>query len=134
MRLRLLAAVTALVAIETPATAGQPTAREYSADYARCMNSEAALQGIQPALNGCARDEYQRQDRRLNMTYQAAMATQPDRARTSLRQLQRRWIVKRDRVCLAKRSEYEGGSMAPLVYFTCMMDETIMRTTWLRRY
>jgi uncharacterized protein YecT (DUF1311 family) len=121
-----------IIAFAPSATQARPGKDWFSAAYRNCMARDAAGQGVQPAMNACASEEYRRQDVRLNAMYRAAMAVRSVKEQTSLRSAQRRWIMKRDRKCRAERTEYEGGSMAPLIYYACMADETIARTAWLK--
>jgi uncharacterized protein YecT (DUF1311 family) len=106
---------------------------KYSKTYKICMNTGDAAQGVQPAMNSCAADEYNRQDRRLNVIYGNAIAKKSGKGKTALRLSQRKWIITRDKICATEEKKYEGGSIAPLIYFTCMTDETIMRISWLEK-
>jgi uncharacterized protein YecT (DUF1311 family) len=108
--------------------------KRYTKDYHSCMDEGPAAQGIQPAMNGCAADEHKRQDVVLNQTYERVKARQKTKGQARLLTLQRAWIKSRDRECAAQEKEYEGGSMAPLIFHSCMTDETIKRTIWLERY
>ncbi len=107
--------------------------KRYTKAYDACMNSGVAAQGVQPAMNACASDEYERQDKKLNISYGQVMAKKRTKAKITLRNSQRKWIIARDKVCISERADYEGGSMAPLVYFTCMTNETIARILWLEK-
>ncbi len=104
---------------------------QYSETYNICMNTGAAAQGVQPAMNQCTADEYARQDKVLNAIYKQIITKLSVKNAIKLRKIQRKWIAARDIQCEKNRSEYEGGSIAPLIYFTCMADETIMRISWL---
>ncbi len=106
----------------------------YSAAYIECNNTGAAAQGVQLAMNQCASDEYERQDAQLNQIYTRVMNGQNDGGKAKLRTLQRGWIKTRDRKCAAEKKEYDGGSMAPLVYLSCMTDETLRRIVRLEKY
>ena len=106
---------------------------KYSKTYKICMSTGDAAKGVQPAMNSCAADEYNRQDKRLNVTYGNAIVKKSGKGKTALRVSQRKWIIVRDKNCAAEEKKYEGGSIAPLIYFTCMTDETIMRISWLEK-
>ena len=54
--------------------------------------------------------------------------------KNKLRASQRGWIKQRDKICAAQEAEYEGGSIAPLIFHSCMTNETIKRTIWLENY
>jgi uncharacterized protein YecT (DUF1311 family) len=133
LTLSLALAVGAITVAFVPDEAlARPGKDRFSSAYHDCMGRDAAAQGVQPAMNACASEEYGRQDARLNATYRAVMAVHSVKEQAGLRIAQRRWIVARDRKCRAERAEYEGGSMAPLIYYACMADETIGRTAWLK--
>ncbi len=118
-----------------PAAAAAPAIeKRYTRDYAICMDSEDAANGIQSAMNACAYDEYTRQDGRLNQAYVMVMRRQAMASKAKLRGLQRAWIRQRDVKCEAERMTYDRGSMAPLVFHTCMTNQAINRTLWLERY
>ena len=118
---------------ESYANTDPEISQRYTKAYGTCMNSGAAAKGVQPAMNACASDEYERQDKMLNIYYGQVMATKRSKSKINLRNNQRKWIIARDKVCISKRAVYEGGSMAPLVYFTCMTNETIARIIWLEK-
>jgi uncharacterized protein YecT (DUF1311 family) len=108
--------------------------KRYTKDYDACTSNGDAAAGVQPAMNACAADEYRRQDGRLNEAYVIVMSRETAAGKTKLRAAQRGWIKLRDRKCAAEEKEYDGGSIAPLIFFTCMADETIRRTIWLENY
>ena len=123
------------LALTAPALAATPAVEtRYTKDYALCLESDDAANGIQSAMNACAYDEYTRQDGRLNQAYVMVMRRQAVAGKAKLRGLQRAWIKQRDVKCDAERMAYDGGSIAPLMFHTCMTDQTISRTLWLERY
>ncbi len=134
--LRLAGAILALTcSYIAPAAAAAPAVeKRYTRDYAICLESDDAANGIQSAMNTCAYDEYTRQDARLNQAYVMVMRRQAVAGKAKLRGLQRAWIRQRDVKCEAERMTYDGGSMAPLVFHTCMTNQAINRTLWLERY
>ncbi len=108
--------------------------KRHTKAYDYCLNSGDAEQGVQPAMNACAYDEYTRQDGRLNQAYIMVMKRQKPAAKNKLRLSQRAWIKGRDATCKEERDQYEGGSIAPLMFHECMANETIKRTLWLEQY
>jgi uncharacterized protein YecT (DUF1311 family) len=128
-----------VVAILVPfSTANSATSSEiekrHTKAYNNCLNSGDAAQGVQPAMNACAADEYIRQDGRLNQAYVMVMKRLKPARKNNLRMSQRKWIKQRDITCKAEMAEYEGGSIAPLIFHSCMTNETIERTMWLEKY
>ncbi len=118
----------------TSAAADKAVEGRYTKEFIACQSSGPAAQGVQPAMNACAAEESERQDKQLNATYAVVMARQTERGKTRLRNLQRGWIKRRDATCEAERREYEGGSIAPLIFHSCMANEIIKRTIWLEHY
>jgi uncharacterized protein YecT (DUF1311 family) len=120
------------------ASASSPTnadiQRRYTPAYKACLDSGDAAQGVQYAMNECANSEYERQDGRLNQAYVMVMRRLAPPAKVKLRTLQRAWIKTRDGKCTAESAEYQGGSIAPMIYSLCLTDETIRRTLWLETY
>ncbi len=121
-----------------PATQGAASDKiieqRYTATFNQCTTTGDAAAGVQPAMNQCAADEYQRQDIRLNRRYVAVMTRLTTAGKARLRTLQRGWIKQRDQRCAAEQATYDGGSMAPLIFHTCMTNETIKRIIWLEKY
>ncbi len=50
----------------------------------------------------------------------------------SLREAERTWISSRDIQCNAAAQQYEGGSMAPMIYSQCLTTLTEHRTADLK--
>ncbi len=98
--------------------------------YETCLNTGEAGNGIQSAMHRCADQEFRRQDARLNRVYKAKMASLPPQRQAALRDLQRRWIVDRDRRCPVKT----GYSMGPMETLDCRSGLTEKRSAWLERF
>jgi len=128
------AAIMAFVMLAAPG-AGMGAAKidaekEYSADYARCLNGGDAAKGVTAAMATCINTEYTRQDRRLNAAYQTAMAAQPAARRTALRDAQRAWIKRRDADCAKGMT---GGTIDILNRASCYLEVTTVRAVELER-
>jgi uncharacterized protein YecT (DUF1311 family) len=108
--------------------------KRYSATYTHCMSTGDAALGVSPAMNACTWAEVELQERQLNRAYKQRMAKLGARQRTALRSDERRWIKLREKDCNAVYESHAGGSMAPLVYGTCMINTAIARTIWLEKY
>lgn len=132
MRILLIAAL-ALTSVSAWA-APDAVQKRYSKDFDRCVNTGDAAEGVQSAMNDCAGQEYSRQDARLNQAWVMVMRRLGPAKKASLRTSQRAWLKTRDRKCLAERDISGGGSIAPMMYYGCMTDETIKRTLWLEQY
>jgi uncharacterized protein YecT (DUF1311 family) len=128
----MLALIALLWVSETPVD--KAVQDRYTKAYTECINTGDAARGIQPAMTGCAGLEAERQDKILNTTYARVMSKRTKPAQAKLRLLQRGWIKQRDTTCRQEEAEYEGGTMAPMVFYTCLANESIKRTIWLERY
>jgi uncharacterized protein YecT (DUF1311 family) len=92
----------------------------------------------QRQMNDCAAFEYKQADEHLNKVYGKALQymtgdlaqaqKQGDQkqikyeetAIASLKEAQRAWISYRDIQCKAAAQQYEGGTMAPMIYSQCL--------------
>lgn len=98
----------------------------------------------QMEMNFCAAQQYGYADEDLNLAYQLAItqAREMDQyisagevpAEDMLRQAQRAWITFRDLACDLESTLARGGSMQPLIYYSCLERETRMRTESLRYF
>jgi uncharacterized protein YecT (DUF1311 family) len=106
----------ALAAIVGTAHASPLTPADAGKAYAACMDQSG---GVTSAMEDCISEEFELQDRRLNRSYKALMASIPER-RPELRDAQRKWIAFRDANC-GFYYDAEGGSAARLVSKACVV-------------
>ncbi|UBH29550.1 lysozyme inhibitor LprI family protein [Aeromonas enteropelogenes] len=83
----------------------------------------------QAAMNICVMQDYTKADAKLNATYKKLVATLDKEQLGRLKTAQRAWITFRDAQCRYEAGVYEGGSIAPLVYSSCLTNLTEQRTT-----
>ena len=93
---------------------------------------------VQQEMNYCAEQEWKAADRRLNAEYRKARAAMQNLddlfpedqrgAAVALRDAQRAWIAFRDKACEAEGWLFRGGTMEPLIFWTCMSSLTEQRT------
>ena len=102
----------------------------------------------QREINICAQREAQTADKKLNNTYQILQrrlaqdlrqggTAQINYAKQRYQKLinaQNAWIKFRDTSCEYERSAYEGGSIAPTIYYGCITKSTARRTADLQEY
>ena len=94
---------------------------------ADCISPQA-----QQMMNACAAKEYQAVDAALNEAWKPAKTFADAIGRGgALLTAQRAWLAYRDAACEVHASPYEGGSIQPLVYSTCMTELTVQRTRML---
>ena len=104
----------------------------------------------QRQMDDCAAFEYKQADAHLNKVYRKAVQYMTDdlasaqkrgdqkqtkyeeTAIASLKEAERVWISYRDIQCKAAAQQYEGGSMAPMIYSQCLTTLTDHRTTDLK--
>lgn len=102
-----------------------------------CGNAMTQLE-----MTFCAQKDWQEADAELNAAYQSAMAAmkQTDSyltddlkgAATALREAQRAWIPFRDKACESYGFLARGGSMEPMLVFSCRADLTRQRSDELK--
>ena len=101
-------------------------------------------------MNDCAAFEYKQANAHLNKVYRKAVQymtddlaraqKQGDQKQTkyeetaiaSLKEAERTWISYRDIQCKAAARQYEGGSMASMIYSQCLTTVTEHRTADLK--
>ena len=89
----------------------------------------------QHSMNQCAEREYQAADRALNARYQAtrkAISAVDPEADRLLVTAQKAWIPFRDAHCRTSAQSNKGGSMEPLMWFSCLARTTEARTKQLQ--
>ena len=105
----------------------------------------------QRQMNDCADFEYQQSDARLNKVYQSLirhMSNDLVEAKKGkeqhqvsyvqegigrLKDVERVWLSYRDLQCKAAAQEYEGGSIAPMIYSDCLKTLTDQRIEALKQ-
>lgn len=101
-------------------------------------------------MDRCADFEYKNADAHLNRVYRKAIQYMTDdleraqklgdetqiryeqTAIASLKEAERAWISYRDIQCKAAAQQYQGGSMAPMIYSQCLATVTKHRTADLK--
>ena len=86
----------------------------------------------QKEMNRCAADEYKKADTELNKVYQQLLPKVEGEHKEKLKTAQRAWIAFRDGHCEFEAYAFEGGSMQPLIRYSCLAAVTRERTKQLR--
>jgi uncharacterized protein YecT (DUF1311 family) len=86
----------------------------------------------QQEMNRCAAEAYKREDARLNKLYKEVVALSDKSEAAKLKDIQVAWIRFRDLHCNYEEGRYEGGTMAPVVGFTCLRNLTRQRNETLQ--
>jgi uncharacterized protein YecT (DUF1311 family) len=118
------------IAVSAPVRSAAPG---YSQAFDTCMSTGSANAGSDPAMEDCSRAELSRRDAELNRLYKALMAKLSNTRAANLRVSERTWLKQRDQKCDAKWSR-TSGPLDLLMNTNCILDETIARTIWLKRF
>ncbi|MDZ8109726.1 MAG: lysozyme inhibitor LprI family protein [Nostoc sp. DedQUE12a] len=113
----------------TTATTTPDLPKMHLAQKLNCNNAQTQVQ-----INECSRLFYQNADKKLNAVYQQLLPKLDRTRKQKLIAAQQAWIKFRDTTCEFERSEYEGGSIAPTIYFGCLENTTKERTQQLQEY
>lgn len=117
------------IAAGTIAHANPNLQGEQVAQQPNCNNPQT-----QAEMNACAGIAYRNADRRLNQVYQQLIPKLSASRRQQLATAQQAWIRYRDASCNFERSEFEGGTMAPMIQARCLARVTEQRTKDLQQY
>lgn len=98
--------------------------------------AQAACPGqTQLEMNDCAQAEYIRADAQLNAVWDQAKSAMDGLGHGDvLLDAQRKWLAFRDAACAAEVSPYEGGSIQPLIAYTCLTRLTLARSQDLENF
>ena len=84
-------------------------------------------------LNQCYGEQFQKADARLNKLYASLLKQlRGETAVQKVRAAEKAWIRYRDLHCEAAKSEFEGGSISPMVWAQCMTMTTEHRIEELK--
>lgn len=91
----------------------------------------------QVEMNFCSKHRYEKADAELNLVYKQLMRElegyEKDH-RPSFQQTQRIWLKYRDANCDSEASIYEGGSIRPTIYYSCLASVTQERTRRIKAF
>jgi len=91
----------------------------------------------QAEMNLCSRREYEKADAEMNKVYKQLMlelAGYESNHRPKFQEAQSLWLKYRDANCDSEASVYEGGSIRPTVYYSCLASVTRERTNRLKAF
>jgi uncharacterized protein YecT (DUF1311 family) len=83
-------------------------------------------------MNETANSQYKKADAELNKVYKQLMNILDKNEKPLLIQAEKDWIKFRDSHCKFEASQYEGGSIKPLIYSTCLEELTRKRITAIK--
>lgn len=97
---------------------------------ADCISPQTQL-----LMNMCAARDYEQADAALNAAWGPARSYARQIGQgDALLKAQRAWLAYRDAACEVQASPYEGGSIQPLIWFSCLSELTAERTRMLLEF
>jgi uncharacterized protein YecT (DUF1311 family) len=95
--------------------------------------------GTQAEANACARRKYNQADAEMSRVYEQLLLELSKnryggKDKQKFRQAQSRWLKYCDANCESEASIYEGGSIRPAIYYTCLGSITEERTKRMRAF
>ena len=103
--------------------------RYYSKTYNDCMNDAG---GSTLPMRDCIGAEHDAWDKSLNQVYQALMASRSAADKTQLRDDERAWLKRTKQQCDHAGDDESGGSLQYVEIDQCNLEQTILRTVYLR--
>jgi len=125
---RILLAIVAIIFSMSVSTQSQ----DKTAHEVPCSNH-----GTQAEANACARLDYQKANVEMIKSYDQLMTELVDyggKAPQMLQRAQASWTQYREMNCESEASIYEGGSIRPAVYYSCMASVTRERSRRLAEF
>ena len=86
----------------------------------------------QAEMNQTAIENFTKADNKLSQVYKELVKKLDQKEKTLLITAQKNWIKFRDSKCEFEKEEYNGGSIQPLIYYTCLAECTNERTKELK--
>jgi uncharacterized protein YecT (DUF1311 family) len=86
----------------------------------------------QAEMNQTAAKGYYKADAELNKVYKVLMSKLDEKGKSLLIKAENDWIKYRDSHCKFEASFYDGGSMQPMIYSSCLESVTMDRIKELK--
>jgi uncharacterized protein YecT (DUF1311 family) len=86
----------------------------------------------QAEMNKAAAQGYYKADAELNKVYKALLSKLDENGKPLLVKAENDWIKYRESHCKLEASFYEGGSMQPMIYSSCLESVTMDRIKQLK--
>ena len=91
------------------------------------------LAQTQAEMNQTAIDNLRKADNELNQVYKNLVKKLDVKEKNLLITVQKNWIKFRDSKCEFEKQQYDGGSIQPLIYYTCLTECTEDRIKDLKK-
>ncbi len=95
--------------------------------------STTLLAQTQAEMNQTAINNFKKADTKLNQVYKNLVKKLDEKEKKLLITAQKNWIQFRDSKCNFEKQQYEGGSIQPLIYYTCLTECTEDRINDLKK-
>ncbi|WPO77191.1 lysozyme inhibitor LprI family protein [Flavobacterium sp. KACC 22761] len=105
----------------------------YSTTFFLFSCSTTLFAQTQLEMNETAINNFKKADDKLNQVYKNLIKKLDEKEKSLLIAAQKNWIKFRDSKCDFEKQEYDGGSIQPLIYYTCLTECTEERTKGLKR-
>ncbi len=132
MKMKYLLAGMLLAAILVIGGAGQKAPTKKPSQVSTAGKKGCADMLTQHDMNRCAQEEYKKADAELNKFYLQAIAKLSPEHKPKLKTAQLAWIQFRDAHCDCEAFTFDGGSMEPLIKFSCLASVTKHRTQQIK--
>jgi uncharacterized protein YecT (DUF1311 family) len=96
------------------------------------LASNRAYSQTQMEMNQTAAQGYYKADAELNKVYKVLLSKLDEKGKALLIKAENDWIKYRDSHCKFEASFYEGGSMQPMIYSSCLESVTMDRINELK--
>jgi uncharacterized protein YecT (DUF1311 family) len=83
-----------------------------------------SLAQTQAEMNQTANNDFKKADAKLNKFYKQVMKILNEKEKKLMVLAQKDWVKFRDSHCKFEIEQYDGGSIQPLLYSTCLTDRT----------
>lgn len=83
-----------------------------------------SLAQTQAEMNQTANNDFKKADTKLNKLYKQVMKILNEKEKKLMVLAQKDWLKFRDSHCKFEIEQYEGGSIQPLLYSTCLTERT----------
>ncbi|MFE4106389.1 lysozyme inhibitor LprI family protein [Almyronema epifaneia] len=129
--------------VESPAQSDTPPSAAPSAEQPDTAVADnlptAGLAGVdcespqtQTEMNQCAKAWFDQEDAKLNRVYNQLKPSLKANQQAQLTEAELAWIEFRDTNCDFEAAQYEGGSLQPTIYYSCLAQVTADRTAELQ--
>jgi uncharacterized protein YecT (DUF1311 family) len=99
------------------------------------LATQLCMSQTQSEMNNQAKIAHQRADQEMTKVYKTVMSSLSSQIeKNQLLEVQRAWIKYKESHCKALANQYQGGSMYPLILYSCLEEITIERKKQLKKY